>query len=135
MAEDARVSFERMSEQSPGRIPGDVVVILRTEAHATFVRDGADLLMTLQLPLKQALGGFRHEIRHLDDHVVVIQNDGVSHPGQVLTLPGEGLPLHNVPSEFGALRVTLRIAFPKVLTAAERAFVAANFQDDSGGVG
>ena len=91
--------------------------------------------MTLQLPLKQALGGFRHEIRHLDDHVVVIQNDGVSHPGQVLTLPGEGLPLHNVPSEFGALRVTLRIAFPKALTAAERAFVAANFQDDSGGVG
>jgi DnaJ-class molecular chaperone len=135
MAEDTRVSFERMSEQSPGRIPGDVVVILRTEAHATFVRDGADLLMTLQLPLKQALGGFRHEIRHLDDHVVVIQNDGVSHPGQVLTLPGEGLPLHNVPSEFGALRVTLRIAFPKALTAAERAFVAANFQDDSGGVG
>ena len=53
----------------------------------------------------------------------------------VLTLPGEGLPLHNVPSEFGALRVTLRIAFPKALTAAERAFVAANFQDDSGGVG
>lgn len=43
--------------------------------------------------------------------------------GQVLTLVGEGMPVHGVPSEFGVLRVELMVSLPSRLSAEERRFV------------
>ena len=39
-----------------------------------------------------------------------------------------GLPIHGVPSEFGALHVKLVIVMPTMLTADERSFVEAHFE-------
>ena len=72
--------------------------------------------------------GFERTIRHLDGHEVVIANRGVSSHGQVLTLRGEGMPVHGVPSEYGDLHVTLKIVVPKQLTSEERAFAAQHFE-------
>ena len=83
--------------------------------------------MTLTISLKQALLGFKKEIRHLDGHAVTISNDGVSSPGQVLSIDGEGMPIHGVPSEFGKLNVELKIEMPTMITAEERAFVVSHF--------
>ena len=46
----------------------------------------------------------------------------------MLTLKGEGMPRHGVPSEYGDLAVKLSIRMPSELTAAERAFVGSNFE-------
>ena len=110
--------------------------------------------MSLTITLKQALLGFKKEaravasnawrsrpraalkayqsthraqIRHLDGHAVTIANEGVSSPGQVLRIQGEGMPLHGVPSEFGNLNCELKIEMPKTLTAEERKFVTDHF--------
>jgi len=40
-----QIRFKFKSEQSPGKVPGDVVVTIRTKKHATFTRDGNDLHM------------------------------------------------------------------------------------------
>ena len=53
-------------------------------------------------------------------------NAGVSSPGQVLELEGEGMPLHGVPSEAGKLLVELEIVMPKMISDAERAFIERN---------
>ena len=63
----------------------------------------------------------------MDGHAVTIANEGVSSPGQVLSIDGEGMPLHGVPSEFGKLHVELSVEMPLRITAAERAFVESNF--------
>jgi DnaJ-class molecular chaperone len=127
MADDAELVFQRASEQTPGRIPGNVVVKLKSARHAVFHRVETDLFMTISIPLRQALLGFERTIRHLDGHTVVISNDGITTHGQVLKLAGEGMPVHGVPSEFGSLHVTVTVEMPKVLTPEERAFVTDHF--------
>ena len=122
------VTFERVSEQASGTLPGDVRLQLSTAPHAAFTRSGDDLEMQLHVPLRQALLGFEKQVRHLDGHAVLVRNEAVSSHGQVLVLPGEGMPKHGTPSEFGDLRVELIIKFPSAITRAERAFVAQNFE-------
>ena len=126
--EGTEVVFARASEQTPGKIPGDVKVRLRAAKHAVLTRNGTDLTMSFAIPLRDALIGFERTIRHLDGHEVVIANRGVSSHGQVLTLKGEGMPVHGVPSEYGDLHVTLKIVMPKQLTSEERAFAAQHFE-------
>jgi DnaJ-class molecular chaperone len=126
-AEGTEIVFPRASEQSPGKIPGNVVVKLRAAKHAVFRREKQDLHMTLTVPLRDALLGFRHTIVHLDGHEVVLSSEGISFPGQVLRLRGEGMPVHGVPSEYGSLYVTLDIEMPKAITAQERDLVTKHF--------
>ncbi len=121
--DQTRITFERASEQSPGMLPGDVVILLRAEKHSAFGRQGNDLLLELKVSLKEALLGFRREVRHLDGHAVMIEKSGVSRPGELIVIAGEGMPLHGVPSEFGDLRVTLVVVFPEQLSASESSFV------------
>ena len=128
-AEGSEIVFPRASEQTPGKIPGNVVVKLKAARHAVFTRHADDLHMNMTIPLRDALLGFSHTIRHLDGHSVLIANDGISTHGQVLVLAGEGMPKHGVPSEFGRLHVQLAIEMPITLTAAERDFVSQHFVD------
>ncbi len=123
-------TFERAGEQTPGMIAGDVRVIVQTEPHAAFVRNGDDLELELPISLRQALLGFSRELRHLDGRAVVVAKEGVSSPGEVVELADEGMPRHGTPSERGTLRVRLGVKFPTALTESERQFVAANFRDE-----
>ena len=129
-AEMSEIVFPRASEQTPGKVPGDVKLRIRSARHAVFARNGTDLQMDLTISLRQALLGFDRTIRHLDGHPVEIRASGVSWHGRVLTLPNEGMPVHGVPSEFGVLRVTLKIAMPEKLTADERTFVERHFEQN-----
>ena len=127
-SEGSRITFARASEQSPGTVPGDVHLVLKTKPHTVFRRDGDDLEMTLRITLRQALLGFERVIRHLDGHPVRLKGAGVVSPGQVILVPNEGMPRHGVPSEFGSLRVTVSIVFPSNLSSAESAFVSSHFE-------
>lgn len=115
-----------MSEQRPRQIPGNVVLTLRQKRHALFKREGATTLkLDLAISLKEALLGFSKTITHLDGRTVTIASPpgGVTRPGEVLTLKGEGMPRHNFASEFGDLKVTVSVEFPKQLTEQQaRAF-------------
>ena len=127
--EGFEITFPRASEQSPGVVPGDVKVKLKAAKHAVFRRNGTnDLLMRMNIPLRQALLGFERVIRHLDGHPVTISHHGIANHGQMLTLKGEGMPVHGFPAEFGQLHVELAIKMPKGLTEAERDFVGRNFE-------
>ena len=124
----AEITFPRASEQSPGVIPGDVVVKLKSARHAVFARSGVDLHMNMSVPLRQALLGFSRTIRHLDGHPVTISHDGVASHGEVITVPSEGMPVHGVPSEFGKLHVRLTVEMPTRLSEEERRFVGSHFE-------
>lgn len=124
----AEITFPRASEQSPGVIPGDIVVKLKTARHAVFSRSGVDLHMNMSVPLRSALVGFSRTIRHLDGHSVTISHTGVASHGQVVTLANEGMPRHGVPSEFGQLHVHLAIAMPTSITSEERDFANSHFE-------
>ena len=44
----------------------------------------------MRISLKEALLGFDKEIPHLDDHIVTVKKNGVTQPGDVIKVRGEG---------------------------------------------
>ena len=127
MAAGSEVRFPLMSEQSPGKIPGDVVFQLKQKPHSLFTRSGDDLSVTLDITLKQALLGFETTLTHLDGHIVKLRhiNTGPVKPEERERVVGEGMPQHNFPSQHGDLFVTWHIIFPKTLTAEQVAGIEA----------
>merc|ERR1719502_1799503 len=112
MPDGEDITFKYESEQKPGQIPGDVVLKLKTVTHPTFKRNRETLSMKLTIPLRAALLGFETSFTHLDGHTVVIKRTGVTKPGQVIRIKGEGMPKHGTPSEFGHLSIPFSVDFP-----------------------
>ncbi len=119
-----QLKFPYAAEQKPGQVPGDVIVIVRQRSHARFERRGANLHYKMQITLKEALTGFSKKIKHLDDHEVEISTEslssvltnGIVRPGQTVVIKEEGMPVHEVPSQFGDLHVTFDVVFPTNLS-------------------
>jgi len=119
-----QLKFPYAAEQKPGQVPGDVIVIVKQRQHSKFERRGANLHYKMQITLKEALTGFSRKIKHLDDHEVEISTDslssvlsnGIVKPGQTVVIKEEGMPVHEVPSQFGDLHVTFEVIFPHTLS-------------------
>lgn len=120
MANGAQLVFERASEQSPETIPGDVLLIIKTESHKRFKRKGNDLHHTMHISLKEALLGFNKKLLQLDGRELSIKRSGVTHPDYVMKVTAEGMPHHNFPSDKGDLYVKFIVKFPKKLTADQK---------------
>jgi DnaJ family protein A protein 2 len=100
----------------PDQEPGDIVFHLVETEHPTFTRAGADLRATIDVTLAEALTGFsRVVVKHLDGRGIEIQHPvkpgQVLSPGQVLKVPGEGMPIKRSDSR-GDLYLIVNIKFP-----------------------
>jgi DnaJ-class molecular chaperone len=116
MKHEEQVTFERMSEQRPGMIPGDVIFVLKQKDHHQFRREGNDLHLDMHITLKEALVGFTKTFKQLDGRDVPVTSDGVTQPHQVRTIRGEGMPVHNFPSQSGDMHVKFFVDFPTQLS-------------------
>lgn len=118
------VVFEMEGDQTPGVLPGDVTLELRARPHPQFVRDGNDLHTSMRITLLEALIGFSKNLRHMDDRDAVVAHVGVTQPGEVRGVKGEGMPFHNVPSERGVLHVKFDVVMPLLDPAKRDALLA-----------
>jgi DnaJ-related protein SCJ1 len=126
MEEDHVLKFEMEAEETPDRLPGDLLVHVRTHPHPLFARrrNQLDLDTSLTLTLKEALLGFERHITHLDgQEQVAVRRDAPSPYGTVVRVPGKGMPKLHVPSERGDLYVHLRYDFPERLTDEQKALI------------
>jgi DnaJ family protein A protein 2 len=109
-----RIVLEGEADQVPDQIPGDIVFTLVEEDHEVFQRRGSDLSAELNITLAEALCGFsRVVLKHLDGRGIQITHPRgkVLKPGQILKVPGEGMPLKK--SELkGDLYLIVTIEFP-----------------------
>ena len=112
----AKLTFPRKGEQTPGQIPGDIILLVKQEPHTVFTRKGKDLHMQMDITLREALLGFEKTVTHLDGHEVVVSQEGVSQPNEVLRIREEGMPVHNFPSQHGDLFVKLKLKMPRTLS-------------------
>lgn len=78
MKSGQQIKFAGESDQAPGVVPGDVVIVLEEKPHARFERKGDDLFAEAEIDLLTALGGGEFGIEHLDDRAL-----------QVTIVPGE----------------------------------------------
>ncbi|KAJ0412694.1 hypothetical protein ATCC90586_002324 [Pythium insidiosum] len=120
---------KRESEQRPGMIPGNVIFRLRQAPHARFRRDGDDLHYEMEISLEEALLGYRKNLIHLDNRKVLLTSEKVVEPFEVRTVHGEGMPVHNYPSQHGNLHVLHHIKFPSKLSKKQKEMAEALLAD------
>lgn len=125
------IVFRGLGEQRPQLLPGDVVLSLRASKHKVFKRSGSDLIIDIDISLKEALLGFERSIPHLDGHVVEIVFHGITSPFARLRVDGEGMPRRGEGNAYGDLLVNCNVRMPddKQLNETQRAWLEANFPD------
>nr|GAT60787.1 chaperone protein DnaJ [Mycena chlorophos] len=112
MPEGHEVVFEGESDESPDWEPGDVVLRVRSRKNkGGWRRKESSLYWRETIGVDEALLGFDRNLTHLDGHVVRLQRSGVTQPGFVQTLEGEGMP-HFEKSTFGDLFVEYNVVLP-----------------------
>jgi DnaJ family protein A protein 2 len=113
--EGERIVLEGEADQVPDQTPGDIVFTLVEEDHDIFQRAGDDLSAELNVTLAEALTGFsRVVLKHLDGRGIHINHPQgkVLRPGQVLKVPGEGMPLKKTDLK-GDLYLVVKVEFPE----------------------
>jgi DnaJ family protein A protein 2 len=66
------ITFSGESDQAPGVVPGDVVIVIEEKPHERFKRNDNNLVTDVEIDLLMALGGGQFSIKHLDDRVLVV---------------------------------------------------------------
>ncbi len=120
-----------MLEISPGTRNGDVITITTpvletllvtirvTSAASGFQRDGADLIWTEQISLKDALCGYSFTIQHPNGKTYAInKTHKLISPGQRAVLSGLGFPTDN--GKTGDLVIIFTVVFPTKITDEQR---------------
>ncbi|EAT41457.1 AAEL006899-PA [Aedes aegypti] len=116
-----KVTFQKEGDQSKGKIPADIVFIIRDKPHVWFRREGSDLRYTARLTLKQALCGVIFEVPTMTGEKLRISTkQEIIKPNTVKRIQGYGLPFPKEPTRKGDLLVAFDIKFPDKLTPSEK---------------
>ncbi len=126
---------EPLVDGEPGDLKFRVVTVAAAAAAApaapagappsapAFERRGDDLHVAARVTLTDALVGFAHSLTHLDGRAVPLTAAGVTKPGDVARLKGQGMPLPGQHARFGDLFVTYSVEMPRALDDAQKASV------------
>ncbi|KAF6203268.1 hypothetical protein GE061_003686 [Apolygus lucorum] len=115
-----KVIFPREGDQRRNRVPADIVFIIKDKPHPKFKRDGADILYTAKVTLKNALLGNSIEVPTLSGEKVTLKFKEPIKPGTVRRLAGHGLPNPKDQTKKGDMVVTIEVLFPDQLSPADR---------------
>ena len=66
------ITFAGESDQAPGVVPGDVIIVIEEKSHERFKRNDNNLVIDVEIDLLTALGGGKFTIKHLDDRALVV---------------------------------------------------------------
>lgn len=88
--------------------------------HAIYTRDGDDLIMTIDLELKEALTGWKRTVTTIDQKQINLEKAGPTQPGSQDVYPGLGMPISKKPGSRGNFIVKYNVKFPTSLTAQQK---------------
>jgi molecular chaperone DnaJ len=113
---------ERGGAGRNGGPPGDLFVVVRVAPHELFGRSGSDLTLTVPVTFPEAVLGADVKVPTLDGTPVTIRVPPGTRNGRTFRVKGRGVPTRN---GRGDLLVTVEVAVPARLSAAERKAVEA----------
>lgn len=120
-----KITFQREGDQIPGKIPADIVFIIRDKPHGQFKREGSDIRYSGQISLKQALCGTVVQVPTLSGEIIPINTHGeIIRPNTVRRIQGKGLPFPKEPSRRGDLLIAFDIKFPENLTQSAKSILS-----------
>lgn len=117
IASGQRLILRGSGNQEVGAIAGDIVVVVAVSEHADVKVSGQDVFYVRDLSFQEAMGGFRHEMKHLDEqeiHVCSVHGR-IYKSGDVQLMRGKGLPTCGDPGVYGNMYVEFTVQFPSSL--------------------
>ncbi|XP_046753176.1 dnaJ homolog subfamily B member 13-like [Diprion similis] len=127
------ILFPEEGDQGPTKIPADIIFITEDRPHDTFVRDGSNLVMVVDVFLREALTGFLVTVNTIDERILRVPITSVVSPDYEKVVIGEGLPLVENPKERGDLIIRFNIEFPAYMPNSSKNYVKKAFRVSSAG--
>jgi len=115
----SKIRFKGVGDQEEGG-QQDLVFIVEEKPHALFVREGDDLVHTVELDLKEALTGWKRTVTTIDGKNLNLDKAGPTQPGSSDSYPGLGMPISKKPGQRGNFIVKYNVKFPMTLTPAQK---------------
>jgi DnaJ-class molecular chaperone len=116
-----KITFAREGDQATGKIPADIIFVIRDKPHPVFKRESSDLKYTAKISLRDALCGTTIEVPNLTGTKSTLNlTERVIKPNTIERIQGKGLPYPKEPSRRGDLLVQFDIQFPDKLTKSQR---------------
>mmetsp|Transcript_13479 Transcript_13479/g.20514 ORF Transcript_13479/g.20514 Transcript_13479/m.20514 type:complete len:370 (-) Transcript_13479:37-1146(-) len=112
-------AFQGITDEKPGMMAGDLHFVVVEIAHSAYSRDGDNLYTTVEIPLVDALTGFKRTLTHLDNKKFVVTVNGVTECDHIMRVPGKGMPRRNG-NGYGDLYVKFEVDFPDELTETQK---------------
>ncbi|XP_034943847.1 dnaJ homolog subfamily B member 13-like [Chelonus insularis] len=123
------IIFTEEGDQRPNRIPADIIFTTEDKTHEIYKREGDNLLMTVDIVLKDALLGTIVTVHTLDDRTFRVPITSITTPDYRKYIPGEGLPFLQNPNERGDLIINFKIDFPIYLSVASKNYMKKAFDN------
>lgn len=110
-----KVRYPQEANEEPGKLPGDIVFVIKSKPHSAFVRENENLIYTIDIDLASALDGSdkKYNIPLLGNGMTEYVHRGIITPETQGRIPGQGLPLQKSPYQKGDIIVKFKIIFPR----------------------
>ncbi|KAI1138860.1 DnaJ-domain-containing protein [Hypoxylon sp. FL0543] len=115
----SKIKFKGVGDQEEGG-KQDLHFIVEEKSHPLYVRDGDDLIHTIDLDLKEALTGWKRTVTTIDGKQLNVEKSGPTSPGSSDTYPGLGMPISKKPGERGNFIIKYNVKFPTSLTPRQK---------------
>ncbi|KAI5310631.1 hypothetical protein KEM55_004374 [Ascosphaera atra] len=119
----SKIKFAGVGDQEEGSSQ-DLHFIISEKPHPVYKREGDNLRMIIDVPLKEALTGWERTVETIDKKKLRVVGKIPTQPGTEERYPGLGMPLPKTPSRRGDFIVQINVKFPSHLSADQRSRIA-----------
>ncbi|XP_051176609.1 dnaJ homolog subfamily B member 13-like [Leptopilina boulardi] len=123
-----KIVFPEEGDQGPTKIPADIIFITEDRPHEIFKRNENNLIMTVNIFLREALTGLSITVNTIDDRILRVPITSVITPNYQKRITGEGLPIVNNPKERGDLLIDFNIEFPVYMPVESKNYIKKAFK-------
>jgi|TARA_B100000035_G_scaffold309618_1_gene316071 curved DNA-binding protein len=110
--------FQGMGDDSIKNVPrGDLMVVMSVLDSDGYTRKGNDLYTDKTIDCFQAIRGYEFNLKTLEDKIIKVKVPAGTQPGTMLTLKGQGMPVHKTIGIRGNLYVKIHILIPQLSAA------------------
>ena len=110
--------FQGMGDDSIRNMPrGDLMVVMSVLDSDGYTRKGNDLYTDKTIDCFQAVRGYEFNLKTLEDKIIKVKVPAGTQPGTMLTLRGQGMPVHKTIGIRGNLYVKVHILIPQLSAA------------------
>ncbi|APA07777.1 hypothetical protein SS1G_00635 [Sclerotinia sclerotiorum 1980 UF-70] len=115
----SKIKFKGVGDQEEGG-QQDLHFVIEEKKHPYLTRDGDDLIMTVDLDLKEALTGWNRTVTTIDGKNISLDKGGPTQPGSSDSYPDLGMPLSKQPDKRGNFIIKYNVKFPTSLTVEQK---------------